>query len=155
MSVAVAVERFREVPSHTIDSAELEAARAVMRCVCAALRLPTTIRLRWFRSINGLDEWEEQRNGGSAPWHMFTTDERTVGQMSQRHLGEIWIRADRGPRQVAETVAHELRHIWQVPKYGRLSDAGDIEAMATRLERDAEQFAQTAITILQEGHHTW
>lgn len=146
-------ERFREVTADTVTDAERDAAEHTLRCVSHALGLPASIRLRWFRPLSTIDESIIQRHGGTAPWHTFTSDERTAGRMTQSNRSEIWIRADRGPLRVANTVAHELRHVWQVPKYGYLSDASTdtIVALHATIEADAYEFAATAVEILVRG----
>jgi len=145
--MATTMERFREVPSHSVPADELEVSRLALDCICRALGLPASIRLRWFRPLNTFDESAEACFG-APPWATFADDERIRGRMNQRDGSEIWVRSHGGPRRVALTVAHELRHVAQVSTHGFLINAADIDAHHAAIEADADDFASSAIDVL-------
>src|SRR5438876_10818996 len=76
-----------------------------MAAFCARRLGIKTPRVRWFKE----PAYEKK------DWAAFTSKEPIAGR-AQRLSNEIWVLAARPLPDMLRTIAHECRHLWQIPK---------------------------------------
>jgi hypothetical protein len=109
--VEAARRTYAEVQPGAVPSKSQQLAGRVLRSVCGELAIPAPA-IRWF-SEEGPREKAYAARWGARDWHWFRSD--PIWGMAKAYANEIWIRADLEAGDLAETIAHEVRHIAQGP----------------------------------------
>jgi len=67
------------------------------------------VKIRWFKPETA-ERRAYRESTGSTAWHNFEGEEGLKGQCRGAEPGVVWIRADLGALDAAETLGHELQH---------------------------------------------
>lgn len=111
-----------------------------------------SVSVRWYEGCSLLECMHaNSMKANDEPLRAFTkdTDKSLAGMaVHQSATSEIWLDCRRSAEMVAETCAHELRHVWQYREnrfYGRCADGVLAKTDRDRREHDADQFAERAV----------
>jgi hypothetical protein len=165
---------YREVEVSEVPRDVALVAAEALAIACMDLEL-TGIRLRWFvpvpaqlavatRRVTVMrkaiedaalsDEWRAEHDDG-----LFRVDDDVSGVVRFRWTGAdpsvIWVRADRNARVAIVTVAHEVRHLWQLRRFRPPTTIEDLEAMEKDAHSYERHFRLRPPVMQRECGHYW
>lgn len=103
-----------EVGAHHVDAAARHVAHESLRIACLDLGIPDTGRpaVKWFSEANEDDRAYVRRYGEHVAERLTTDGNGILEGRSIRDENVIWIRVSSDLKSLAETVGHEIAHIY-------------------------------------------
>jgi hypothetical protein len=155
----VRLEHYRPIDAAIVPPATRLAAERMRRYARRDLRL-RTMKVAWFAADDrplSAEEWTDPVKIGlnSGPIG------KKRGLVSTEMPSVVWCRSDQTLFEVAETVAHEARHVWQLrqkawrkpaPEPGASADdfISAVQQWDREREQDAEQYAERQAPVTRE-----
>jgi len=149
---------YKFVREDSIKPELVTAVREVLDYCCQDLGLPrSSVTVRWFEDCTAIEcLYANATKTDGEPLRAFTQDaaKPLAGMAAHQSAksAEIWLDSRRSPAVVAETAAHELRHVWQhrTDFCAAASHSGlTLTAFAQdRLEDDADSYAERALRAI-------
>lgn len=130
---------YREHPADHIGGERKAIASAALALARDTLAI-RGVELKWFDRLDFLDEYERSawKSKNFREWRSSTD---TAGVVFGDSPNTIWINADQDRKDLARSIWHECRHVYQNREWGPNKHLNDRERLAEDLRREMDAFA--------------